>query len=80
MAWNWTCYAARHANAIRKSPASYTFTSALLAFVGGLNARNLRHGVGLERYGSLLSLGVALLMSYFLARTIRELRNGRGQV
>jgi hypothetical protein len=75
MAWNWTSYVARYTAAIRKNPTPYAFLSVWFAFVAGMDFRNLRRGVGLERYGFLTFLGFALLLSYFLARTIRELRD-----
>ncbi len=79
MAWNWTSYTARMTKAVKRSPASCAFGSAYFAFVGGLDMRNLKHGMGLERFGILIFPVAALLMSYFLARTIRELRDHQGQ-
>ncbi len=79
MAWNWTSYAARMTKAVRKSPGSYALGSACFSFMTGLAVRDLKHSVGLERLGIFIYPLAALLMSYFLVRTIRELQDGHGK-
>jgi ABC-type Fe3+-siderophore transport system permease subunit len=65
----WANYAAKYTTGVIKSPSAVAFGVVMFAFVAG-NERD--HPV----FASLFLL-YAVLTGYFLARAVRQLRNGR---
>lgn len=77
MMWSWTKYADGYTAAIRRNPSWFAFTSALFAFEAGSQLKDLKHTSDVLAHPVFFpAAAVAALLSYFIARTIRQLRDG----
>jgi hypothetical protein len=80
MVWTWAKYADRYTTGVTKNPSLFAFGSMFFAFEAGTRLKGLKQSADVLAYSSFLGfLLVALLLSYFLARAIRQLRNSDDQ-